>query len=444
MIKRLVRRFDADLINELQAVASTAAMPKTRARTRREASMADATEFREWLQHLPSEQREQALRESVQTIHDQVYITHPTKIPSIVFPKLFTPRRHLRIVEELNKAALKDAGVAPKESKELESEWDCAYHTTLSALVGRALGAEPNITTQSFFTKTGEHAKHVFALFTPPGMNQPSIVSDVNLKRVLPASEHAIRLQKKLAAAGYIPTGLPHTATSANSARALVFGKLAESLMQKSESLADAISVTHKAIEYDPLNPHNYELLGSIHGRKGSWVRAEEAYRRAHELSPGDPTHYDNLGYALRGQRRFNDARESYNEAIRLDPAGPMHHLGLSRAAYAQAEARGFSESKSVLEEAANSARSAARLAPGIAEAHGALGRALFRLAAHHEYGDARGKLYQEAEASLKEALRRGAREPEYYEAMGNLLNWQDRGKEAAKYWRKWQKLKKA
>ena len=129
----------------------------------------------------------------------------------------------------------------------------------------------------------------------------------------------------------------------------------------------DAIDLTTKAIERDPLRPHSYASLGDVYLAVERDKEAEAAYRKAIELDPGGTQWHYNMGLALLLQGKADAALRE----MRQETEEPLRAEGLPLAFHALGR-RG--ESDAAL--AALKDKHAGDSAYGIAEVHAFRGEA--------------------------------------------------------------------
>jgi tetratricopeptide (TPR) repeat protein len=87
---------------------------------------------------------------------------------------------------------------------------------------------------------------------------------------------------------------------------------------EKSENLAEALTMVRRALELDPDNAAYIDSLGWIYFRMGDFPHAVEQLERAARLLPGDGTVQEHLGDALRALGKIPEARTAYERALEL------------------------------------------------------------------------------------------------------------------------------
>jgi tetratricopeptide (TPR) repeat protein len=82
----------------------------------------------------------------------------------------------------------------------------------------------------------------------------------------------------------------------------------------------EAIARLRQAVETDPLDKANHNLLGYCYYKTERHEEAVDCFRKAIEIDPGSAMDYANLGSNLRDLGRYEEALAMYHKALTLDP----------------------------------------------------------------------------------------------------------------------------
>jgi ribosomal protein S12 methylthiotransferase accessory factor len=82
----------------------------------------------------------------------------------------------------------------------------------------------------------------------------------------------------------------------------------------------EAIARLRHAVEVDPQDKANHNLLGYCYYKTRRHERAVACFRKAIEIDPGSAMDYANLGSNLRDLGRIEEALAMYRKALMLDP----------------------------------------------------------------------------------------------------------------------------
>jgi tetratricopeptide (TPR) repeat protein len=82
----------------------------------------------------------------------------------------------------------------------------------------------------------------------------------------------------------------------------------------------EAIARLKHAVEVDPLDKANHNLLGYCYYKTKRHQEAADCFRKAIEIDPRSAMDYANLGSNLRDLGRFEEAMAMYHKALTLDP----------------------------------------------------------------------------------------------------------------------------
>jgi tetratricopeptide (TPR) repeat protein len=82
----------------------------------------------------------------------------------------------------------------------------------------------------------------------------------------------------------------------------------------------EAIARLRHAVEVDPLDKANHNLLGYCYYKTQRHEEAVDCFRKAIEIDPGSAMDYANLGSNLRDLGRYEEALAMYHKALTLDP----------------------------------------------------------------------------------------------------------------------------
>jgi tetratricopeptide (TPR) repeat protein len=125
--------------------------------------------------------------------------------------------------------------------------------------------------------------------------------------------------------------------------------------------LEEALAALRRAASLDPDNADTQSHLGSAYGAFHRYDVAAAHFRRATELRPHFPTAYANLGMALTELNRWDEAVAAYERAAALDPDDASIRVNLAFArddpagiAEAEAQCRRLIAARSNLPEAYN------------------------------------------------------------------------------------------
>jgi serine/threonine-protein kinase len=166
--------------------------------------------------------------------------------------------------------------------------------------------------------------------------------------------------------------------------------RLADTLIRggnpKREDLAEAASLSQKAVQMNPKDWGCWSILGRTSYQLGEWKDAIAALKTATSSPKADGVDFlflakahNGLGSALHAKGQLDEAIREYRAAIKLDPKLAMTHNNLGIALKARGQ----------LEEAVREFRKAIELDPKLAQAHGVLGRTLLQLGRFAEARDA-------------------------------------------------------
>ena len=175
---------------------------------------------------------------------------------------------------------------------------------------------------------------------------------------------------------------------------------------------------TESAREAELRNPDLapvHRIAGLLKARTGWYGQAEADFRRAIQLDPGNGDAYRRLGTAYQANNRTQEALAAYRRAIEAEPADYRNHQQLGF----------FYEDQSDYGEAAKAFHKAVELAPDEPEPHRVLGGAYKSM----------GR-FSEAESELRTSLRLAER-PQSMQALGVILIYQGRDREAVQYIRR-------
>jgi len=131
--------------------------------------------------------------------------------------------------------------------------------------------------------------------------------------------------------------------------------------------LADAVAAFRRAAALDPGNAELQSHLGSAYGALNRYDLAVAHLRRATELRPNFPTAYANLGMALTELNRWDEAIAAYERAAALDPDDASIRVNL---AFARDDPAGIAEAEA-------QCRRLIAAHSNLPEAHNALGLVL-------------------------------------------------------------------
>lgn len=172
---------------------------------------------------------------------------------------------------------------------------------------------------------------------------------------------------------------------------------------------------TESARQAELRNPDLAPVLrvnGVLDFRAGRYERAEAEYRRAIELDPGNSDGHRRLGQVLERNNQLDEALAEYRMSLRADPVYYRNYQDLGSFYFERAD---YSEAASYLAKAVE-------LAPNEPNAHYALGVTYLNL----------GR-FDESENELRTSLRL-AETPTVLYALGNVLMYQGRDREAIPY----------
>lgn len=91
--------------------------------------------------------------------------------------------------------------------------------------------------------------------------------------------------------------------------------------LKEMERYDEAIPILDKAVEADPNDYTNHNLLGFCFYQVKEYEKAIEVFHKAIEINPGSAIDYASIGSNLRELGRFEDAIAMYQMALSLDPS---------------------------------------------------------------------------------------------------------------------------
>jgi tetratricopeptide (TPR) repeat protein len=97
--------------------------------------------------------------------------------------------------------------------------------------------------------------------------------------------------------------------------------------LKEMEQFEEAIDALQKAVEAEPRDLSNHNLLGFCYYKLKRHEEAVQSFRRAVEINPRSAIDWASLGSNLRDLGRIDEAIEMYKKALALDPT-----LGFARA----------------------------------------------------------------------------------------------------------------
>ena len=104
-------------------------------------------------------------------------------------------------------------------------------------------------------------------------------------------------------------------------------------------SLTDpAIEAFRAAQSLDPEGAIHYQRLAEMHGRRGEWTQAHEAYLQAVERAPWEPASRKGLADTLRAMDAYEEAEDAYLAAIQLASCDAESYLSLAQIYFDRAE----------------------------------------------------------------------------------------------------------
>jgi TolB-like protein/Tfp pilus assembly protein PilF len=94
-----------------------------------------------------------------------------------------------------------------------------------------------------------------------------------------------------------------------------------------------------KALELEPGNADALRHAGTQAATLGRWDEAIDLSHKAIERDPLRPNSYSNLGLVLEAGKRNTEAESAYRKALELDPGGSYRHYAIGRALLVQGKA---------------------------------------------------------------------------------------------------------
>lgn len=120
--------------------------------------------------------------------------------------------------------------------------------------------------------------------------------------------------------------------------------------LRRYEPLGALLEMARKKLPKQRMFP---DIEGTMHYRRGDYVRAEQAFRTSLQLEPDGTRAYSNLSAALMRQDRLDEALHVLQQGLRVRPSGALY-TNLGNALFARGD---YAEAARAFEQAASSAR---------------------------------------------------------------------------------------
>ena len=101
--------------------------------------------------------------------------------------------------------------------------------------------------------------------------------------------------------------------------------------LKELDRFEEAIDVLKRAVEADPQDLPNHNLLGFCYYKTKQHGQAVRCFQRAVEIDPGSAIDWANLGSNLRDLGRTDEAMAMYEKALALDPTIGFARTSLTR-----------------------------------------------------------------------------------------------------------------
>ena len=101
-------------------------------------------------------------------------------------------------------------------------------------------------------------------------------------------------------------------------------------MLERRNSLEEAIQQYEKAIEAKPSLIEAYNGLGMIHLRLKQFDKAEEVFKKGIDVRPESATIRNNLGFCYLKQKRYKKAEEEFRLALAISPKYKRAQMNLA------------------------------------------------------------------------------------------------------------------